>query len=76
MGIPSDDLPRIFDRFFRGATARSGTQGSGLGLSIAKWIVDTSGGRIDVVSAPELGTKMTIVLPELPAGAGDEAAGK
>ena len=76
VGIPSDDLPRIFDRFFRGATARSGTQGSGLGLSIAKWIVDTSGGRIDVVSAPELGTKMTIVLPELPAGAGDEAAGK
>ena len=76
MGIPSDDLPRIFDRFFRGATARSGTQGSGLGLSIAKWIVDTSGGRIDVVSAPELGTKMTIVLPELPAGAGDEAAEK
>ena len=76
VGIPSDDLPRIFDRFFRGATARSGTQGSGLGLSIAKWIVDTSGGRIDVVSAPELGTKMTIVLPELPAGAGDGAAGK
>lgn len=76
VGIPSDDLPRIFDRFFRGATARSGTQGSGLGLSIAKWIVDTSGGRIDVISAPELGTKMTIVLPELPAGAGDEAAGK
>lgn len=76
VGIPSDDLPRIFDRFFRGATARSGTQGSGLGLSIAKWIVDTSGGRIDVVSAPELGTKMTIVLPELPAGAGDEAVGK
>ncbi len=76
VGIPSDDLPRIFDRFFRGATARSGTQGSGLGLSIAKWIVDTSGGRIDVVSAPELGTKMTIVLPELPADAGDEAAGK
>lgn len=76
VGIPADDLPRIFDRFFRGATARSGTQGSGLGLSIAKWIVDTSGGRIDVVSAPELGTKMTIVLPELPAGAGDEAAEK
>ncbi len=76
VGIPSDDLPRIFDRFFRGATARSGTQGSGLGLSIAKWIVDTSGGRIDVVSAPELGTKMTIVLPELPAGAGDETAEK
>lgn len=64
VGIPSEDLPRIFDRFFRGAAARSGTQGSGLGLSIAKWIVDASGGRIDVVSAPELGTKLTIVLPE------------
>ena len=64
VGIPAEDLPRIFDRFFRGAAARSGTQGSGLGLSIAKWIVDASGGRIDVVSAPELGTKLTIVLPE------------
>lgn len=65
VGIASEDLPRIFDRFWRGAAARSGTQGSGLGLSIAKWIVDRSGGRIDVVSAPGLGTKMTIVLPEV-----------
>lgn len=65
VGIASEDLPRIFDRFWRGAAARSGTQGSGLGLSIAKWIVDTSGGRIDVVSALGLGTKMTIVLPEV-----------
>lgn len=64
VGIAPEDLPRIFDRFWRGAAARSGTQGSGLGLSIAKWIVDTSGGRIDVVSAPGLGTKMTIALPE------------
>ncbi len=64
VGIPPEDLPRIFDRFWRGAAARSGVQGSGLGLSIAKWIVDRSGGRIDVISAPELGTKMTIVLPE------------
>lgn len=64
VGIPPEDLPRIFDRFWRGANARSATQGSGLGLSIAKWIVDRSGGRIDVISAPELGTKMTVILPE------------
>ena len=74
VGIASEDLPRIFDRFWRGAAARSGTQGSGLGLSIAKWIVDRSGGRIDVVSAPGLGTKMTIALPELCGETGNAAS--
>lgn len=62
VGIPPEDLPRIFDRFWRGSSARSGVPGSGLGLSIARWIVDRHGGRIDVASVPGVGTKMGIVL--------------
>lgn len=62
VGIPTEDLPRIFDRFWRGSSARSGVPGSGLGLSIARWIVDRHGGRIDVASALGVGTKIGIVL--------------
>ena len=62
IGIPSEDLPRIFDRFWRGSGARSGAAGSGLGLSIAKWIVERHGGRIDVISAPGLGTKIGVAM--------------
>ena len=42
--IPAEDLPYVFDRFYRGRQARP-TGGSGLGLSIAKWIVEKHGGR-------------------------------
>lgn len=66
VGIPAEDLPRIFDRFWRGSSARSGVAGSGLGLSIARWIVDRHGGRIDVASAPGVGTKIGIVLKKQP----------
>lgn len=62
IGIPTEDLPRIFDRFWRGSSARSGVPGSGLGLSIARWIVERHGGRIDVASAPGVGTKIGITL--------------
>lgn len=63
IGIPPEDLPRIFDRFWRGAAARSDISGSGLGLSIAKWIVERHGGRIDAASAPGLGTRIGVALP-------------
>jgi len=63
IGIPPEDLPRIFDRFWRGASARSGVPGSGLGLSIAKWIVERHSGRIDAASAPGLGTRIGVALP-------------
>ncbi|MBQ8641863.1 MAG: HAMP domain-containing histidine kinase [Clostridia bacterium] len=66
IGIPPEDLPRIFDRFWRGAAARSGVSGSGLGLSIAKWIVERHGGRIDAASAPGLGTRIGVALPRKP----------
>jgi two-component system OmpR family sensor kinase len=63
--IPAPDLPYVFNRFYRGhqAAARS-TAGSGLGLSIAKWIVDTHGGKVELTSARHE-TVVTIRLPTL-----------
>ena len=51
-GIPPEHLPHIFDRFYKADSSRSGSSGSGLGLSIAKAIVDRNGGRISVNSRP------------------------
>jgi two-component system sensor histidine kinase BaeS len=64
IGIPSEELPRIFDRFYRGSNARAdNTGGSGLGLSIAQWIVREHGGTIEAISGSGFGTRMTVVLP-------------
>lgn len=63
-GIPSQILPRVFDRFFRGDPARSSAiDGCGLGLSIAQWIVKAHDGRIGIVSEPDAMTKVTVQLP-------------
>ncbi len=63
-GIPPDDVPRIFDRFFRGDRARSrGEDGAGLGLAIARWIVESHGGKIRAESAVGAGTTITVTLP-------------
>lgn len=64
-GIPAEDLPFVFDRFYRGDRSRSrqpGT-GSGLGLAIARQLVEAQGGKISVDSQPGSGTKFTLVLP-------------
>lgn len=65
IGISAEELPRIFDRFYRGQNVRGdNTGGSGLGLSIARWIIEQHHGRIEAISSPGFGTKMTIILPE------------
>jgi signal transduction histidine kinase len=64
IGIPPDELPRIFERFFRGAMPRAiAPEGSGLGLPIAAWIVDQCGGTIDVVSGANGGTSVCVSMP-------------
>ena len=67
MGIKAEDVPKIFDRFFRSDPARARKSGgAGLGLSIAKWIVDSHGGYFQVVSREGIGTRIRVVLPQPP----------
>jgi two-component system OmpR family sensor kinase/two-component system sensor histidine kinase BaeS len=66
-GIPPEELPYIFDRFWRGdrSRTRSSSTGSGLGLAIAKGLVQAHGGRIRADSRPGQGTTFTIDLPRI-----------
>jgi heavy metal sensor kinase len=63
IGIPEDDLPYIFDRFYRTLRSNNKEKGFGLGLSIAKSIVDMHHGKIQVSSKYNKGTTVTIQLP-------------
>ena len=79
VGIAAEELPRIFDRFYRGteglAASRKETRasGSGLGLAIVKSIVDMHAGRIVVESLPGSGTSFTLTLPADPLADADSA---
>jgi signal transduction histidine kinase len=61
-GIPADELPRIFDRFWRGRQA-SQVSGSGIGLAVAAELAQAHGGQLTATSQPGQGTQMTLTLP-------------
>ncbi|HET9494597.1 MAG TPA: HAMP domain-containing sensor histidine kinase [Chloroflexia bacterium] len=79
IGIPQEDLPRVFDRFYRADPARTRDPGgTGLGLSIARWIAEQHGGAITLTSRPGQGTTASAYLPlngmPLPPGEPEPAA--
>ena len=64
IGIPPEDMPRIFERFYRVDKARSReTGGTGLGLSIVKHVAEVHGGSVEVESRPGSGSRFTLILP-------------
>jgi heavy metal sensor kinase len=64
-GIPAEDVPRVFERFYRADKSRS-SGNAGLGLAISKALVAAHGGSIDVVSEENVGTTFTVRLPAAP----------
>jgi signal transduction histidine kinase len=65
IGMPAEEIPRIFDEFYRAEAAKARAQGTGLGLSIVKRVLDLYGGRIHVESEPGKGSTFTFSLPAI-----------
>lgn len=65
VGIASEDIPHIFDKFYRAKNVLSGFEGTGLGLSIVKSVIERHNGRIWVNSQMGKGTVFSIILPLL-----------
>ena len=63
IGIPEEHLPHIFERFYRVDKARSDKKGAGLGLAIARWIIEKHRGKVEVISSPGNGTRVVVRLP-------------
>jgi two-component system OmpR family sensor kinase/two-component system phosphate regulon sensor histidine kinase PhoR len=67
VGIPEEDLPNLFDRFYRINKDRSrATGGSGLGLAISKQIIELHGGELSVESEMNVGSTFNVRLPKAP----------
>jgi two-component system sensor histidine kinase BaeS len=64
VGIPSEELPHVFDRFWRGREAGR-LAGSGIGLAVVRTLVDAQGGTIDVESQPDHGSRFLVTFPPL-----------
>ncbi len=75
IGIAPEDLPHVFERFFRADRARH-TAGSGLGLSIARWIAEAHGGSVSVESSVGAGSMFTVALPARLVGAAPDVEGE
>lgn len=71
--IPPDELPRVFERYFRARSAARAAEGLGLGLFITRKLVDAHGWGIEVESVPGTGTVFTVLIPSRP---GDAAGGR
>jgi signal transduction histidine kinase len=63
IGIATDQMPRVFDRFYRGDSARGHSEGAGLGLSIARWIADAHRAEIAIISTVGQGTRVDVRFP-------------
>lgn len=63
VGIPEEDIPHIFKRFYRVDKSRSDKKGTGLGLSIAQWIIKQHKGKVDVESSAGEGTLIKVTIP-------------
>ena len=63
IGIGAEELPRVFDRFYRGDAARARPGGTGLGLAIASLLVELHGGKLEATSHPGVGSEFRVVLP-------------
>jgi two-component system sensor histidine kinase SenX3 len=71
LGIPSDEMPRIFERFYRVDKGRSrATGGTGLGLAIVRHAVENHGGQVSVESELGVGSTFTVTLPAYPPSQG------
>jgi signal transduction histidine kinase len=66
VGIPPDQLPHVFERFYRGDPSRPRAGGAGLGLAIAQWIASAHGAHILLEALPAGGTRATVVFPAPP----------
>jgi two-component system sensor histidine kinase MprB len=71
-GISEDDLPHVFDRFYRSSAARS-TPGSGLGLAIVRQVAEAHGGRVEASNAPGGGALLRLYLPTVEMGRTEES---